>query len=49
MTGKIRLEINRYLKEFEIPENINHYSKQDYYTARRKYVKWRYDSVRGKE
>ena len=30
--------VEKLKEEFEIPENINHYSKKDYNSARRKYV-----------
>lgn len=31
--------VRRYRKKFRIPENLEHYSKQDYEAAEQKYVK----------
>jgi len=31
--------IKRYKKAFRIPENLNHYSQEDYKTAERRFIK----------
>ena len=36
----IQLLLQRYKKIFRIPENINHYSKQDYEIAEKKFLKY---------
>lgn len=36
-----RLLIKRFRNEFNCPENINHYSEEDFKEAERKYVKYR--------
>ena len=33
--------IEKYKQEFELPENLNYYSKQDYLDARKQYVAFR--------
>jgi hypothetical protein len=37
-TGKERL-LEHYRREFRTPENLNHYSPEDYALAERKYLK----------
>ena len=36
----IDLILKKYRKKFQIPENINHYSEEDYKIAERKYLKY---------
>jgi hypothetical protein len=36
----IDLIVKKYRKKFQIPENINHYSEEDYKSAERKYLKY---------
>jgi hypothetical protein len=36
----IQLVIRKYRELFRIPENLNHYSKTDYKTAERKFLKY---------
>jgi len=36
----IELLIQKYRKEFEIPENLDYYSAEDYSAAQKKYLKW---------
>jgi hypothetical protein len=38
-TGAKRL-VNKFKNNFRIPENINHYSKEDYQQAEKKYLKF---------
>lgn len=40
----IELLMNRYRKKFRIPENLNHYSKEDYLAAERKFLKYALDA-----
>jgi hypothetical protein len=35
----IKLLIRRYREQFRIPENLNHYSREDFQAAEQKYVK----------
>ena len=39
LTG-IELLIRKYRQLFRIPENLNHYTKKDFQSAERKFVKW---------
>ena len=36
----IELLVEKYRKIFRIPENINHYSEEDFRAAERKFLKW---------
>ncbi len=36
----ITLLIQKFRKEFQIPENLNYYSDEDYSEAEKKYLKW---------
>jgi hypothetical protein len=39
-TSGIKLLISKYRKIFRIPENLNHYSDEDYKEAERKFLKF---------
>ena len=39
ITG-LELLIRKYKKIFRIPENLDYYTKEDYKSAERKFVKW---------
>ena len=43
ITG-ITLLVNRFKKKFRIPENLNHYSEEDYQAAERKFVRFCLDN-----
>ncbi len=36
----IQLIINKYRKIFRTPENLDYYTKEDFKTAERKFLKW---------
>ena len=36
----IQLLLMKYRQNFRIPENLNHYTKEDLRIAERKYLKW---------
>ncbi len=39
-TAGIKLLIKEYKKQFNIPENLNYYSKKDYQEAEKRHVKF---------